>query len=181
MREGRQAGRDVGDVTILFALVGIAVVVGVALLAVGRLGELPDAPPDRAPLDVPDGPLEADDVDSVRFAVGLRGYRMDEVDVVLDRLSTDLAVRDARIADLERALGGTAAPAGDVAFAPSALAHADVPEADVAEADGPQVTRPEADAPEATGSGPPATDVTDPLDRRWRPEPAVPPVAPSGD
>ena len=91
-------------VTFVYALVGIAVVIAVALLAVGRLGELPPPPPDRAPLDLPPTTLDADDVDGVRFAVGLRGYRMDEVDVVLDRVADDLADRDERIRQLEQAL-----------------------------------------------------------------------------
>ena len=30
------------------------------------------------------GPISADDLDSVRFAVGFRGYRMDQVDDVLN-------------------------------------------------------------------------------------------------
>lgn len=88
--------------TPVFVIVGIAVVIAVALLAVGRLGELPAATRDRAPLEIPDDELTADDVDAVTFAVGLRGYRMDEVDVVLDRVSSDLAERDERIRDLER-------------------------------------------------------------------------------
>jgi DivIVA domain-containing protein len=96
-------------VTLLFLAVGVAVVAAIALLAVGRLGELPEVEPDRPPTLLPETRLvESDDVDAVRFAVGLRGYRMDEVDDVLDRLSADIAERDARIAELEAA---TAAPA----------------------------------------------------------------------
>ena len=119
--------------TVLFALTGIGVVIVVALLAVGRLGELAPVTPDRAPLDVPPGPLAPDDVDAVRFAVGLRGYRMDEVDEVLDRLADDLAVRDARIAELEGRLttgaASTSSTAGvDLAgFAPPAPPEPAVP------------------------------------------------------
>ncbi|MGD9956642.1 MAG: DivIVA domain-containing protein [Candidatus Nanopelagicales bacterium] len=90
--------------TLLFLLVGVGVIVVIALLAVGRLGELPEAEPDRPPTLLPDARLvESDDVDNLRFAVGLRGYRMDEVDDVLDRLAADIAERDARIAQLEAA------------------------------------------------------------------------------
>ena len=112
--------------TVLFALTGIGVVLAVAMLAVGRLGELAPVAPDRAPLDVPAGPLAPDDVDAVRFAVGLRGYRMDEVDEVLDRLADDLAARDARIAELEGRLTAGPAPSSSAAevdlagFAPPA-------------------------------------------------------------
>ena len=50
-----------------------------------------------------------DDVDQVRFGVAFRGYRMDEVDEVLDRLAErDRADRDARIDELEQR-----APAAD--------------------------------------------------------------------
>lgn len=101
--------------TFVFVLAGIAVIAAVALLAVGRLGELPDVEPDRAPLALPDDrPLGREDVDSVRFAVGMRGYRMDEVDDVLDRLAAEVSERDATIAALESQLrgrdGATAAP-----------------------------------------------------------------------
>jgi len=96
-------------VTLVFMIAAIAVIAVVALLAVGRLGELADVEGDRAPLALPDDrPLDGQDVDGVRFAVGLRGYRMDEVDDVLDRLSDDLAVRDARIAELESHLARVA-------------------------------------------------------------------------
>ena len=123
---GRTAGAaPAGDprggalpVTVLFALTGIAVVVAVAMLAVGRLGELAPTTADRAPLEVPEGALAADDVDAVRFAVGLRGYRMDEVDEVLDRVAVDLAARDERIAELEAQLARPAALADPAAFAP---------------------------------------------------------------
>ena len=89
-------------VTFVFMLAGIVLITVVALLAVGRLGELPDTTPDRAPLALPeDRPMVKADVDDVRFATGLRGYRMDEVDEVLDRLADEVSARDARIAELE--------------------------------------------------------------------------------
>lgn len=50
------------------------------------------------------------DVDRVRFSLGLRGYRMDQVDEVLDRLRDELAAKDARITELE---SGVAAPASE--------------------------------------------------------------------
>jgi DivIVA domain-containing protein len=100
-RQFRQ--RRAAPVTIVFLVLGVAVVAAIALLAVGRLGELPEVEPDRPPTLLPDTRLaESEDVDSLRFAVGLRGYRMDEVDDVLDRLAADIAERDARITELER-------------------------------------------------------------------------------
>ena len=88
---------------IAFTLAGLAVLLAIGLLAVGRLGELPEAHPDRAPLALPpDRAMTDEDVQEVRFAVGARGYRMDEVDAVLDRVGADLAERDAHIGFLQR-------------------------------------------------------------------------------
>lgn len=63
---------------LVFVLVAIAVIAGVALASVGRLGELPEAPADRRPAEV-------------GFDVTLRGYRMDEVDAELADLRSRLA------------------------------------------------------------------------------------------
>ena len=46
------------------------------------------------------------DVDRVRFSLGLRGYRMDQVDQVLDELRDQLASKDAEIAGLRAHLRG---------------------------------------------------------------------------
>ena len=48
------------------------------------------------------------DVDHVRCALGLRGYRMDQVDQVLDELRDQLASKDAEIAGLRAHLRGQA-------------------------------------------------------------------------
>jgi DivIVA domain-containing protein len=89
-------------VSLLWVLVGIAVLGGVAVVAAGRGQGLTTAEPDRPDVPVPeDRPLVREDVDRLRFSVGLRGYRMDEVDDVLDRLAGDLAERDAYIENLE--------------------------------------------------------------------------------
>ncbi len=100
--------------TLAFLIAAIAVIAAVALLAVGRLGELPEVEPDRPPLALPDDrPLAREDVDSVRFAVGMRGYRMDEVDDVLDRLAAEVSERDARIEQLETRLAARGVPRPD--------------------------------------------------------------------
>lgn len=49
------------------------------------------------------------DVESLRFPLAARGYRMSDVDDALGRLGAELAERDARIADLESALAGARA------------------------------------------------------------------------
>jgi DivIVA domain-containing protein len=102
-------------VPLVFVIAGLAVVLLVALLAVGRMGALPSASPDLAPLNLPqDRELRAADVTGVRFAVGLRGYRMDQVDIVLERLAVDVHEKDARIALLERQLGSGPEPSRSV-------------------------------------------------------------------
>ncbi|WP_354642195.1 DivIVA domain-containing protein [Kitasatospora camelliae] len=83
----------------------MAVVVGgAALVALGGGGSLPEAEHDRIWARLPrERPLSRDDVDALRLPMALRGYRMDEVDDVLDRLGAELAHRDSRIAELEAA------------------------------------------------------------------------------
>ncbi|GAB3252113.1 DivIVA domain-containing protein [Arthrobacter pigmenti] len=55
------------------------------------------------PVLLPDDPV-SDDVDRLRFSAGLRGYRMDQVDEVLDLLRDSLAAKDQRLAELEAAV-----------------------------------------------------------------------------
>ncbi|MBC7375243.1 MAG: DivIVA domain-containing protein, partial [Frankiales bacterium] len=51
-----------------------------------------------------------EDVAGVRFAMAPRGYRMAEVDEVLDRLAAELADRDRRLALLEATITGVVEP-----------------------------------------------------------------------
>ncbi|WP_255770132.1 DivIVA domain-containing protein [Pseudarthrobacter sulfonivorans] len=44
------------------------------------------------------------DVDHIRFSLGLRGYRMDQVDQVLDELRDQLAAKDAELGELRTRL-----------------------------------------------------------------------------
>lgn len=92
----------------------VAVVAAVALAVLGDGGALRDAGTDRLDDRLPaDRPLVRGDIDGVRLPTAVRGYRMLDVDEVLDRLGAELAERDARIAELESALAG--APAGSAA------------------------------------------------------------------
>ena len=75
--------------TWLFAVVVVAVIAVVAVVATGRGGELAPAYDDRRDVRVQaDGPLTAEDLATVRFTTAFRGYRMSEVDALLDRLMT---------------------------------------------------------------------------------------------
>lgn len=92
------------------ALLGVLVVLFVAAVLATREGPvMADAPQDLPDLRLPDGPLRPQDVEAVRFSTAPRGYRMSEVDAVLDRLAAELADRDRRLGLLEAAV----APAAD--------------------------------------------------------------------
>lgn len=86
----------------------VAVVAAVAMAVLGEGGPLRDAGTDRLDDRLPaDRPLIRSDIDAVRLPTAVRGYRMLDVDEVLDRLGAELAERDARIAELESSLAGT--------------------------------------------------------------------------
>jgi DivIVA domain-containing protein len=79
-----------------------AIVVTIALIAAGRGDAMAQAWPDRRYLSLPEGrALTAADLDSLRLAVAFRGYRMEEVDDLLDRLGVEIAARDAQIERLQ--------------------------------------------------------------------------------
>ncbi len=79
----------------LFAVVAVVVMGIAAVVATGRGGRLAEVHDDRPDARVPaDGPLTAGDLREVRFTTALRGYRMAEVDALLDRLAMELEERD---------------------------------------------------------------------------------------
>ncbi|WP_432496604.1 DivIVA domain-containing protein [Kineococcus auxinigenes] len=84
----------------LVLLVLVLLAVGaVAAVATGRVsGALGPATGTRPFRGLPEGPVLAADVDEVRFSTALRGYRMDEVDAVLDRLREEIRERDEELA-----------------------------------------------------------------------------------
>ena len=99
--------------TLLLVFVAIAVLGVAAVLGVGRLRPgsaleraaqavqgLPEPDPRLPPVLLPEQP-DATDVGRLRLSVALRGYRMDQVDAVLERLADALAQRDTRIRELE--------------------------------------------------------------------------------
>ena len=73
-----------------FAVLVVLALGGVALLAAGRGAPMAEAYDDRPDSSVPaSGPLAADDLRRVRFSLAFRGYRMSEVDALLDRLARE--------------------------------------------------------------------------------------------
>ena len=74
-----------------FAILIVLALGGVALVAAGRGAPLAEVYDDRPDAEVPaDGSLAADDLRRVRFSLAFRGYRMSEVDALLDRLAAQL-------------------------------------------------------------------------------------------
>ena len=97
--------------TLLFLLLVLAVVGVIAAVAAGRITGGLDAPASSLPArGLPAGPVGASELDAVRFSPALRGYRMHQVDEVMDRLVRELEWRDEELARL-RALAGDAAAA----------------------------------------------------------------------
>jgi DivIVA domain-containing protein len=87
---------------------------GLAAVVFGRGEELAPLPSGATPTRLPAGEIDGDDVRRLRFQQAVRGYRMDEVDWVLDRLADELdraeAHRDgllARVAELESELASS--------------------------------------------------------------------------
>ena len=74
----------------LFAILIVLAMGGVALVASGRTGALPEEYDDRPDVLVPAGRLTGEDLRRVRFSLAFRGYRMSEVDTLLARLSEQL-------------------------------------------------------------------------------------------
>lgn len=77
-----------------FAILIVLAMGGVAMVAAGRGAPLAEAYDDRPDALVPtDKPLTGRDLRRVRFSLGFRGYRMSEVDALLDRLARELDER----------------------------------------------------------------------------------------
>lgn len=88
---------------VFFLLVAVGLVAVFAALVTGRLRYDPmsDAVTSQHDPGLPEAP-HARDVDGVRFDRALRGYRMDQVDEVLDALRDTLARQESTITALRR-------------------------------------------------------------------------------
>jgi DivIVA domain-containing protein len=106
-------------VTFFEVVVVLALVAGVAAVAAGRVrGGLPEPTSTLPDIDLPVDAIGTKDVDAIRFSVGFRGYRMDEVDAVLDRLGLELGEREEEVRELREQLYG----GGPERLAPETLA-----------------------------------------------------------
>jgi len=76
--------------TWVFAMLAVLLLGAIAVVASGRGAPMVEAWDDRPDAEVPaEGPLEAEDLRRVRFSLAFRGYRMSEVDALLDRLARE--------------------------------------------------------------------------------------------
>lgn len=94
--------------TIFFVLLALGAVAVIALLAAGKIGQINDPVVDRYRQDLPNTPLSCEDVANLRFATAIRGYRMDDVDEALARLTETLRLREAQLAALTPQSEGSA-------------------------------------------------------------------------
>jgi DivIVA domain-containing protein len=77
--------------TWFFAVLVVLLMGAVAVVAAGAGGSMAEVYDDRPDSRVQaDGPLTAEDIRTVRFTTAFRGYRMSEVDALLERLATEL-------------------------------------------------------------------------------------------
>jgi DivIVA domain-containing protein len=141
----------------LFIYVFALVLVGgllflAASFAFGRDEEMAPALPDGTPVELPDDrPATGADLRTLRLAVVLRGYRMEEVDWVLDRLAEQVDARDREIARLRSVLHVEPVSADTAGWRPDAEPGTPGP----APAENERLTEPEAPLPgPADGAGP---------------------------
>jgi DivIVA domain-containing protein len=93
----------------LLSVIGVLVVGGVLFLGgsllLGRGETQPPAELDRSPMELPDDrPVVGDDIRALRISPAVRGYRMTEVDWLLDQFAQTLDERDQEIAELRTRL-----------------------------------------------------------------------------
>lgn len=78
-----------------FAVLIVAAMGVVAVVATGRGGSMAEVYDDRPDAAVQaEGPLTSTDLRRVGFTTAFRGYRMAEVDALLDRLVAELEARE---------------------------------------------------------------------------------------
>lgn len=90
-------------------VIGVLVVGAVLFLLssmlLGRGETQPPAELDRSPVELPDDrPVLGDDIRALQMSAAFRGYRMTEVDWLLDQFAQVLDERDAEIATLRAQL-----------------------------------------------------------------------------
>lgn len=77
----------------VFVALAVLVILGAALVLTGR-ASASSMDTDAAPAPLPSGEWTASDIEGLQFRVGLRGYRMEDVDAALAALAADLRSRE---------------------------------------------------------------------------------------
>ena len=73
-----------------FAILIVLAMGGIAVLAAGKGAPMAEVYDDRPDARVPaDRPITGEDLRRVRFSLAFRGYRMSEVDALLERLAAE--------------------------------------------------------------------------------------------
>ncbi len=86
--------------TWVLAILIVLALGGVALVAAGHGAPMAPAHADRPDALLPaDRPLGPDDLRTARFSLAFRGYRMSEVDALLERLAREWEARETRPVD----------------------------------------------------------------------------------
>ena len=97
--------------TWFFAVLIVLLMGAVAVVAAGRGGSMAEVYDDRPDARVQaEGPLTGQDLRRVRFTTALRGYRMSEVDALLERLAMEMDAARSEAARPETARPETARP-----------------------------------------------------------------------
>jgi DivIVA domain-containing protein len=87
----------IGGVIWFLGLLVVLIIGATVVIAIGRGGAMTPSHPDRHDVLVPrERDLTAQDLREVRFSLGFRGYRMDEVDTLLHRLTVQLEAAESR-------------------------------------------------------------------------------------
>jgi DivIVA domain-containing protein len=74
----------------VLSMIAVAVLGLAAVAGSGRLGEFPATVTDTPRPHLPSGPITAEGLRGLRFAVVTRGYSMQQVDELLDRVAGQL-------------------------------------------------------------------------------------------
>lgn len=92
-------------VYVVVTLVVAAALFTLSVVVFGRSEILPAVDRDHTITFLPEGPIDGDDLRSVRFGMGVRGYRMAEVDWALEQAAREIDDLRARLGEADPAAG----------------------------------------------------------------------------
>ena len=86
-------------VYVVVTFIVAAALFALSVVVFGRSELLPPVRKDHTITFLPAGPIDGEDLRSVRFSMGLRGYRMAEVDWALEQAAREIDVLRARLGE----------------------------------------------------------------------------------